>query len=286
MSSETKRILGIKRDAVPKLARAFLAEFLATLVFVFLGPGSVSAGAFASGGDFFQPVGYSLAFGLSITALAFCIGDLSGGHINPAVTLTLTVTRNISLPRCVLYIIAQFLGGLCGGGLLYLAVGKEYYNSGIPAELLISEGGGFIMEFMGTAFLLFTVFCVAVWASKHSEETNSTLEVSTTAALAPIPIGFAVTIAHLVLGPFTGCGINPARVLGAVVYVEEASDRFPSHHWIYWVGPFTASLVVPLIYWLLYGSFHTSEVVHEHMAETKNYLQEGNVGEKRNSIAK
>ena len=140
---------------------------------------------------------------------------------------------------------------------------------------------------MGTLLLIFVVFNVAVWAGKPLENDIAGLCLpvpcpchacavpapctchacakpailcyiagSTISALAPLPIGLAVAVSHLTLGPLTGCGINPARVIGAVVW--EGKDwwdgRSGQAFWIYIAGPFAASLVGPLLYAALYGT--------------------------------
>lgn len=229
--------------------RAALAEFLACMFFVFFGAGSVCAHVSSKAQS---PIDYASSFGFAITVLAFAIGDISGAHINPAVTLSLAITKNIELGRAGLYFVAQLLGGLAGGGLLRLSVGEEHYRSGIGMPTSINAGQAVLLEFMGTLCLVFVVFSVAVWSAKPDE---TDLSGSTISALAPIPIGLTVLVVHLTLGPFTGCGINPMRVLGAVVWEK---DFFSSHagkrFWVYWVGPFAASLVGPLLYWCLYGT--------------------------------
>jgi aquaporin Z len=123
---------------------------------VFVGAGSVTSTA---GGDV---VAYSLSFGLAITVLAYGIGDISGGHINPAVTLSMVLTRNMTPSRGLAYFISQMLGATVGGGILRGAVGKELYNSGIALNPKITPFGGMICELMGTTFLIFTIFHVAV----------------------------------------------------------------------------------------------------------------------------
>ena len=144
--------------------RAFFAEFCATALFVFFGAGSVTAAVAAAGSEV-QPVNYALSFGFAITILAFAIGDVSGAHINPAVTVALAVTKNIEPVKAVLYVISQCTGGLVGGGLLRLAVGKDAYRSGIGLSSIINSGGGLLFEFMGTTILIFVVFNVAVWSA-------------------------------------------------------------------------------------------------------------------------
>ena len=135
-------------------ARAALAEFLACIFFVFFGAGSV-VGAVSATGDVgpVEPVNYALSFGFSITILAFSIGDLSGAHINPAVTLSLAVSRNLTLTRAFMYIAAQISGGIVGGGLLFMCVDHDSYHSGIGLADDITPAGGFFLEFMGTLLL-------------------------------------------------------------------------------------------------------------------------------------
>jgi len=142
-------------------ARASLAEAFACCLFVFFGAGSV-VGALSATGDAgpVEPVNYALSFGFSITVLAFSIGDVSGGHINPAVTVSMVVTRNITVSRAVMYIFAQIGGGIVGGGLLRMCVEKGSYASGIGLASDITPAGGFFLEFMGTLLLIFTVFNV------------------------------------------------------------------------------------------------------------------------------
>lgn len=248
-----------QKERLKAEARAASAEFMATFLFVYFGAGSVSAAAAASGntmsskGSTIEPVNYALSFGFGITVLAFAIGNLSGGHINPAVTVSMLVTDNISPSRGVMYIIAQISGGLCGGGLLRASLDKDTYFSGIGLSDDVTPGQGCIIECMGTLLLIFVVFNVAVWSARPLK---NDIGVSTISALAPLPIGLAVMVSHLTLGPLTGCGINPARVLGAVVYEDKFWEkRAGQNFWIYWVGPLIAALIGPLCYWILHGTF-------------------------------
>lgn len=214
-----------------------------------------------------EPVNYAIAFGFGITILAFAVGDVSGAHINPAVTLSLAVTGNLAWLTAAVYILAQCAGGLVGGGLLFASVGPALYRSGIG--LSVGAGGGLLFEFMGTLLLIFVVFNVAVWSGNPVSTDFGGTVVS---SLAPLPIGLAVMVAHLTLGPFTGCGINPARVLGAVVWEpgfwQSAAGK---SFWIYIVGPFLASLAGPLTYLAMEGTVKPGSAggIHE---EKKNQV--------------
>ena len=249
------------KDRLVSELRGAYAEFLASFFFVFFAAGSVSAAVSAvepstvainASGATVEPANYSLAIGFAITILAFSIGDVSGGHINPAVTLAFAVTRNISVTRAALYMTFQLLGGLAGGAALLGAVGEHNYHSGIGLAPDVTPGGGFSLEFMGTLLLVFVVFNVAVWAG---EPVQTDLKGWTISALAPLPIGWAVTVAHLAIGPFTGSGINPMRVLGAVAFESDAWWESNGHAlWIWMAGPLLASFVGPLTYLSLYGT--------------------------------
>ena len=255
------------QDLILKEARAAFGECLACAFFVYFGAGSVSA-AISATSDLgpVEPVNYALSFGLSITLLAFAIGDTTGAHINPAVTLTLAITGNLSPTRALLYIPSQIAGGLIGGGLLRASIGEDNYHSGIGLAEDVSANQGLLLEFIGTLLLCFTVYCVAVWSAKPLE---NDIGGSTYAVLAPLPIGFAVLVIHLTLGPFTGCGINPARVIGAVVYHKDFWDsKAGENFWIYIVGPILAAIVAPVIYFAFYGTFKPGNAgaTHPHEA--------------------
>jgi glycerol uptake facilitator-like aquaporin len=183
------------------------------------------------------------------------------------------ITQNIGVGTGAIYMVAQFLGGLVGGGLLKGSCGEHRdptspdsevlgtmqtnYHSGIGLAEGVTAVNGFGLEFMGTFLLLFVVYHSAVVVGHLSGESNHSKEMLS--GLAPIPIGFAVGVAHLTLGALTGCGINPARALGAVAWDPEfkaSSDsgqgRAYGNFWIYFIGPFLASLLAPGAYVLLH----------------------------------
>ena len=244
------------KDRLLSELRGAYAEFLASFFLVFFAAGSVSAAVSAvePTAATVEPTNYSLAIGFAITILAFAIGDVSGGHINPAVTLAFAVTGNISLTRSALYMTLQLLGGLAGGATLLGAVGEHnyHYHSGIGLAPDVTPAGGFALEFMGTFLLTFVVFNVAVWSG---EPLQTDVKGWTISALAPLPIGWAVMVAYLAIGPFTGAGINPMRVLGAVAFESDAWWESNGHAlWIWVAGPLLASFVGPLTYLSLYGT--------------------------------
>lgn len=256
---------GMDQNAAPVEGRhlkqelhAAFTEMFATALFVFFGVGSVNATRMT--GEVVKPIDYALAFGLAITCLAYAVGTISGGHMNPAVTLSMMLTRNITITRGLFYIVAQFVGGIIGGATVHAVTNNSTagYVSGITLEESISPQAGFGFEMVGTLLLLTVVFNVAVWTS---EPLSTDLSGSTIAALAPVPIGFAVLVVHLVLGPYTGCGINPARVIGSIIFDKDVlagGSHTLAHLYIYFVGPFTASIVAPLIYYGMHGTVKPS----------------------------
>ncbi|KAJ0011589.1 hypothetical protein NQD34_012564 [Periophthalmus magnuspinnatus] len=218
--------------------RAVSAEYLATLIFVFLGVGSTMN--WHAGKETPPPadlVLISLCFGLSIATMVQCFGHISGGHINPAVTAAMVVTRKLSLAKAVFYVVAQCLGAITGPGLLYMvtpsAVRGGFGVNDINSD--ISVGHGLVVEIIITFELVFTVF--ATCDPKRSDLGGS-------AALA---IGLAVAIGHLFGIPYTGASMNPARSFGPAVVTLTFKN-----HWIYWLGPILGGILAAGLYEYLY----------------------------------
>lgn len=218
--------------------RAVTAEFLATLIFVFLGVGSTIN--WHVGKENPPPadlVLISLCFGLSIATMVQCFGHISGGHINPAVTAAMVVTRKLSLAKGVFYVLAQCLGAVTGAGILYMVTpaanrggfGVNDVNSDI------SVGHGLLVEIIITFELVFTVF--ATCDSKRTDLGGS-------AALA---IGVAVVIGHLFGIPYTGASMNPARSFGPALVTLTFKN-----HWVYWLGPVLGGILAGGLYEYLY----------------------------------
>ncbi|XP_073011829.1 probable aquaporin PIP2-6 [Typha latifolia] len=216
------------------LYRALIAEFVSTLLFLYvslatvIGYKSQSQAEQCSGVGF---LGVAWSFGGMIFILVYCTAGISGGHINPAVTFGLLVGRKLSLVRAVLYIIAQCLGAICGAGIVK-GIMKHPYNSlgGGANEVAdgYSKGAALGAEIIGTFILVYVVF--------SATDPKRTARDSYVPVLVPLPIGFAVFMAHLATIPITGTGINPARSLGAAVIYNQHKSW--DDHWIFWVGPF------------------------------------------------
>ncbi len=214
--------------------RSALAEFIATLLFVFLGAGSVIVSGGLPNGDLdpARLVAIALAHGLAIAFLVYATANISGGHINPAVTFAAFLTKNISAARGLMFVAAQ-LGGAVIGALLLLATIPDAADTNLGAHALgpdVSVSMGLLMEIVVTFALVFVIFATAVDPSGMGN-------------LAPLAIGLAVLVDHILAVPITGASMNPARSFGPALVAGEWGDQ-----WIYWVGPLIGGAVAGLVY--------------------------------------
>ena len=170
----------------PRFWRAVVAEFVGTLFLVFIGCGSCLTWGPARS-DKPTMVQMSLSFGLSVATMVWCIGNCSGGHINPAVTAAMLVTRHVSVAKAILYVIFQCAGAIAGAALL-LGVTPSEFQGNLGSTLVnenLTPAQGFGVEFLITFVLVFTVF--ASVDSKRDDLGGSV----------PLTIGLSVTLCHL-----------------------------------------------------------------------------------------
>ena len=235
--------LGFKaEDFGQKTWQAVFAELIATLLFVFVGAGSVVVvtGVIDAdpGADAAALTAIAFAHGLVIALLVAATIKISGGHINPAVTFGAVITGRMKLSTGVLYVAAQLAGAVIGALLLEAAVvGQFEGNLGAHAlnlEVLDGEGAGVLVEAVLTFVLVFTVFATA-------------MDPRGMANLAPIAIGFAVLVDHLIGLPLTGASMNPARSFGPALVADFWDD-----HWVYWLGPLIGGGLAALFYYLTF----------------------------------
>jgi aquaporin TIP len=213
-----------------------VAEFIATFCFVFVGVGSVvSAGIFLGDGGTLTAgklVAIALGHGLTIAIMVTATARISGGHINPAVTFAAVLTSKIGVTKGGMYVIAQLLGAALAA-LLLKAVIPDALEGGLGAHALgggISAGAGLVVEIVLTFVLVFVIFATA-------------MDPKGPAHLAPLAIGIAVLVDHLVGVPLTGASMNPARTLGPALAAGAWAD-----HWVYWVGPLAGGAIAALVY--------------------------------------
>jgi len=203
--------------------KAYLSEFIATLLFVFAGVGSAIAFSKLAPGADLDPAGLvavavAHAFGLFVgVAMA---ANISGGHLNPAVTLGLAVGGNITILTGIFYWVAQCLGSTVACLLLQVVTnGMSVPTHGVAAGM--NGVQGVVMEIIITFALVYTVYATAADPKKGSLGT-----------IAPMAIGFIVGANILAAGPFSGGSMNPARSFGPAVVAGDFAG-----HWVYWVGP-------------------------------------------------
>ncbi|CAL1534272.1 unnamed protein product, partial [Lymnaea stagnalis] len=197
------------------LWRAVFAEFLAQVLFVFLGCASATSFALSHDSSAHQ-VKIALAFGLAIMALIQMIGHVSGGHINPAVTIAMAVAMNISVIRAVLYVVAQVVGAVVGGFILKGVTPSIHHNNLAVTSLSagVTPAQGFGIELILT-FCLVTVIFGTTDSNRASFGSPALL------------IGLTVTVGHLAGIAYTGSSMNPSRSLGSAV----ASNSWVNH-WV------------------------------------------------------
>ncbi|XP_053150681.1 aquaporin-2-like [Hemicordylus capensis] len=209
--------------------RAIVAEFLATLLFVFLGVGSALNWPSAVP----SILQIALAFGLAIATLVQSVGHVSGGHINPAVTMGFLVAQKISVLRAVAYIVAQLVGAIAGAGVIHHLTPPEIRGSLAVNALQNNTPAG---QAVAVELILTFLLVLCVFASTDIRRTDNV-------GSPALSIGLSVTSGHLLGIYFTNCSMNPARSFGPAVIMGNFQD-----HWIFWVGPLAGSIVASLIY--------------------------------------
>ena len=224
-------------DFGEKTWQAVLAELIATALFVFVGAGTVvvvGGGGTDNGGL----VAIALAHGLAIALLVAAIARISGGHINPAVTFGAVITGRMKLSTGILYVAAQLAGAVIGALLLEAVLISEVEgNLGahvLNSSALDGDGAGVLVEAVLTFVLVFAVFATAI--DKRGM-----------ASLAPIAIGLAVLVDHMVGLRLTGASMNPARSFGPALVADAWSD-----HWVYWLGPLSGGGLAALFYYFTF----------------------------------
>lgn len=220
--------------------KAYYAEFVGTFWLVLGGCGSaVLAAAFPNVG--IGLLGVALAFGLTLLTMVFTIGNISGCHINPAVSVGLYVGGRFPASKVLPYIIAQVLGGIAAGGILYLiASGKAGFDvsAGFAANGYgeHSPGGYSLTSALITEIVMTMMFIIVILGSTAKEAPQG---------FAGIPIGLCLTLIHLISIPVTNTSVNPARSTGVAVYVGGWAVQ---QLWLFWVAPIIGAILGACIY--------------------------------------
>jgi aquaporin Z len=228
------------------LSKRLAAELIGTFWLVLGGCGSaVLAAAFPNLGIGFA--GVALAFGLTLLTMAFAIGGISGCHINPAVTVGLWAARRFNGRDVIPYIVAQVVGGIIAGGVLYIiASGQAGFTT---ANGFASNGYG--EHSPGHFSLLACAVCEVVMTLMFIFIIAASTDKRVVAGFAPIPIGLALTLIHLVSIPVTNTSVNPARSTGVALYV---GGWAVAQLWLFWIAPIVGGAIGGKLYDMLFTS--------------------------------
>jgi MIP family channel proteins len=209
-----------------RLGQKATVEAIGTFILTFIGAGSI----IATGGQTLIVI--ALAHGIALAIAVSAAMNISGGHINPAVTIGMLVTRRISVKHAVVYIVAQLIGAIIAGYLLFGVFPKSLgvaVKWGAPGLSQINVGQGILFEAIMTFIQVFAVFGTAVDSRAPK--------------IGGFGIGLAIAIDIMAGGPFTGAAMNPARAMGPMI----ASLNF-TNWYVYWIGPVAGAIVAALIY--------------------------------------
>jgi len=221
------------------------AEFFGTFWLVLGGCGSaVLAAAFPDVG--IGLLGVALAFGLTVLTMAYAIGHISGCHLNPAVSIGLWAGGRFPANELLPYIVAQVLGGIVGGGILYLiATGKAGFDlsAGFASNGYgeHSPGGYSLLAALVAEVVMTMMFLLVILGATDTRAP---------AGFAPIAIGMCLTLIHLISIPVTNTSVNPARSTAVAVFV---GDWATSQLWLFWVAPIVGGLLGAVAYRFISG---------------------------------
>ena len=221
----------------------YLAEFIGTFWLVFGGCGSaIFAAAFPELRIGF--LGVALAFGLTVLTGAFALGHISGGHFNPAVSVGLWVGGRFDIKDLIPYVVSQVVGAVLAAWVLYLIVqgqagfaGTGGFATNGYAEL--SPGKYSLISALMIEIVLTAMFLIVIMGATDKRAP---------AGFAPIAIGLALTLIHLISIPVTNTSVNPARSTGVAIFAETAAL---SQLWLFWVAPIVGAIIGAIIYKIL-----------------------------------
>ena len=220
--------------------KKYVAELIGTMVLTMVGCGvAVVVGCNSSGGV----VATALAFGLSVVAMAYCIGRVSGCHINPAITIGMYVDKRIDTRDAIGYIVFQFIGGIIGAVLLWAILSQTgdwsaavgLGQNGYDEASDITVAGALIVEILMT--FIFVLAALGVTSTKA------------TSAQAGLVIGLTLVLVHLMAIGLTGTSVNPARSFGpALMMLVEGSSLAIEQVWLFIVAPVIGAIIAGLVW--------------------------------------
>ncbi|MEO1519507.1 MAG: aquaporin Z [Cyanobacteria bacterium J06633_2] len=243
------------------ITKKCIAEAIGTAWLVLGGCGSAVLAANFPGGDTANTlgigfVGVSIAFGLTVLTMAYAIGHISGCHLNPAVSFGLWACKRFPSSELLPYIIAQVIGAIVGAGIVYaIASGQPGFELTGPTPLATngfgahSPGGYSLLAAVVTEIVMTFVFLMVILGATDRRAPSG---------FAPIAIGMALTLIHLISIPVTNTSVNPARSTGPAIF---AGAELFGQVWLFWVAPIIGALIAGFFY---------SQVFEEQSDQTSN----------------
>jgi aquaporin Z len=217
--------------------KKYIAELIGTFALVLIGCGSA-----VIAGQYIGFLGISFAFGLTVLAMVYAIGNISGCHINPAITIAMLVAGKIKSKDAVVYIIAQCIGAIIAAGvILIIASGQADYSLSVNGLGqngfgILSPGGYTLLACFVAEVVLTGLFLMVIFGSTSKEAPKG---------FAGISIGFSLVLIHLIGIPITGTSVNPARSLGPAIFV---GGETLSQVWLFWIAPIIGGVIAAIIW--------------------------------------
>ena len=206
--------------------KKYFAEMVGTMVLVLMGCGSA---VFLGCGAPAEILAVAFAFGLSVVAMAYCIGGISGCHINPAITLGVWLSKRMSGKDAAGYMAGQFIGALIGSAIIWLLTSTGGYDAS-TATGANGFGEGEMVQALIAEVVFTFIFVLVVLGATDSEKGAGNL--------AGLAIGLTLTLVHIVCIPITGTSVNPARSFGPAIFAGGAAL---SQLWLFIVAPFVGA---------------------------------------------
>jgi len=238
VSCNVGEILLDEKDTTIPLVKACIAEFVGTLLFEFFGGLACTYGAMHAGEPGAAGIAGALGNGLALWLIIEMIGGVSGGHVNPAVSIALFITGQIKAARMALYVTVQLIGAVVGAAIAKACMPNDAAYDFKALGLYTKAGGiddpfkGMMLELIGAVLFLNVIYATAV--HKNASSSNH---------WGPFAIGLTITTLALCVGFFSGCAINPARAFGPAIVFHDWTNQ-----WVYWVGPIVGASLGAIFY--------------------------------------
>ena len=221
--------------------KKYIAEMIGTMVLVLMGCGSavIAGGAAEAVGTGVGTIGVAMAFGLSVVAMAYAIGGISGCHINPAITLGVLLSGRMSGKDAAMYMVFQVIGAVIGSAILYALVSTGAHGGPTATGSNGFADGMMLQAFIAEAVFTF-IFVLVVLGSTDSEKGAGNL--------AGLAIGLTLVLVHIVCIPVTGTSVNPARSIGPALF---QGGEALSQLWLFIVAPFVGAALSAVVWKVL-----------------------------------